>query len=75
MVIVCCGVLGELKLLLTTISVCTLCSKLSPDDELREDLGVDILLLSDTVLFSTNRCTLGVGDCGGVGRGVVTRST
>jgi len=72
-----CVVLRELKLLLTETG-CILYNELSTsslDDEHKEDLGVDILLVSDTMLmFSTNCCvTFDVGDCdGGVGRGVTT---
>ena len=77
---VCCVTVGVLKLLLITTSGCrVLCTKLpmsSTDDELSEDLGVGILVFSDSMLFSANGgCCRLVGDCGGVGKGVTTSVT
>ena len=77
---VCCVVVGVLRLLLTTVSGCRVsCTKLpisSMDDELKEDLGVGILILSDSILLSTiGGCWRPVGDCRGVGKGVATSFT
>ena len=74
-----CVVLGELKLLMIT-SGCTLSVKLSSmpllDAELKDDLGVILLPSDSTLQISASCCMLiGVGDCGGVGRGVITGVT
>ena len=72
-----CVVLGELKLLMIT-SGWILCVELSSmpslDAELKDDLGVAILLPSSSMLQLSAECCMliGVGDCGGVGRGVIT---